>query len=139
MKSMKTITGSDRKQLEALLVQAANSAVALRRAKADVEREYKPASTGLMHVLALLKEAVEFNNSATYYLQETADQLEQQSGVGNMSLYEMELRRARVQANLETWNERIERKKARMASEKSQGQGQDKVTQFNFVERRKSS
>jgi hypothetical protein len=132
---MKTITGSDRKQLEALLVQAANSAVALRRAKADVEREYKPGSTGLMHVLALLKEAVEFNNSVTYYLQEAADQLEQQSGVGNMSLYEMELRRARALATLESWNERIERKKARMASEK----GQDKVTQFNFVERRKSS
>jgi hypothetical protein len=132
---MKTITGSDRKQLEALLVQAANSAVALRRAKADVEREYKPGSTGLMHVLALLKEAVEFNNSATYYLQEAADQLEQQSGVGNLSLYEMGLKRARVLAELESWDARIERKKARMASEK----GQDKVTQFNFVERRKSS
>jgi hypothetical protein len=79
----------------------------------DVEMEYKNKG-GLHYVMGLLREVGQANDSITYFLQELAYDKEKEDRRGNLSLYQMELRR---EADIKAWDARIARKKARMSSD----------------------
>lgn len=124
----------ERKEVDLLLVDAANSVTAINRLRSDLKREYKPGSDGLRFVLDLLYEIERFNDNATVHLQELSDAADRKDKRGNMSLTEMERERQAALDSLEEeisyWDARIERKKARM-------NGSQNVTPF--VERRRSN